>query len=371
MKAFLRTSLLVLPALLLGLLPASSPAAQFGISVNISTAPPVLPVYAQPPCPDEGYLWEPGYWAWGADGYYWVPGVWVEPPQPGLFWTPGYWGFVNGNYMWNEGYWGPEVGFYGGINYGFGYPGEGFYGGMWQGNAFRYNVAVWHVGGGFRNTYRAPVAWHSPWHSRASFNGGRGIPARPTPQDERAMHAHHYQPTAQQLQQRQVAARNPEYQYKTNHGKPQHAAMTRVGAAPARNQQRPAANARQQRPQTRPARQAHPQSRPAARPESRTQSHPAARTETRTQTRPETRTAARPETRTAARPETRTQTRPQSRPESRPQSRAQARTESRPAARPEARPASRPAARPQSRHAARPASHPESHPAPEKPHAEV
>lgn len=145
MKAFLRLGLLLLPALLmLALLPATS-SAQIGIAVSINTMPPPLPVYDQPPCPDEGYLWEPGYWAWGPDGYYWVPGVWVEPPQPGLFWTPGYWGFVNGNYMWNEGYWGPEVGFYGGINYGFGYIGFGYEGGYWNANRFFYNRAYNHI----------------------------------------------------------------------------------------------------------------------------------------------------------------------------------------------------------------------------------
>ena len=51
------------------------------------------------------------------------PGVWVEPPQPGLLWTPGYWGFVNGAYLFHRGYWGAQIGFYGGINYGFGYDG--------------------------------------------------------------------------------------------------------------------------------------------------------------------------------------------------------------------------------------------------------
>jgi len=33
--------------------------AQVGISINI--APPVMPVYEQPPCPVEGYIWTPGY----------------------------------------------------------------------------------------------------------------------------------------------------------------------------------------------------------------------------------------------------------------------------------------------------------------------
>src|ERR1700690_3449286 len=56
-----------------------------GISVQI--APPVLPVYVQPPMPAEGYIWTPGYWAWDAStGYYWVPGTWVEPPTVGVLW---------------------------------------------------------------------------------------------------------------------------------------------------------------------------------------------------------------------------------------------------------------------------------------------
>ena len=44
-------------------LPLASSFAQVGISINV--APPVLPVVEQPPCPVEGYIWTPGYWAWG------------------------------------------------------------------------------------------------------------------------------------------------------------------------------------------------------------------------------------------------------------------------------------------------------------------
>ncbi len=114
--------------------PAVSPAAVF---LSITVAPPPLPVYVQPPCPVDGYLWNPGYWAYGDAGYYWVPGVWVAPPQAGLLWTPPWWGFVNGVYAFNAGYWGPQVGFYGGINYGFGYGGVGFFfGGEWCGRQF-------------------------------------------------------------------------------------------------------------------------------------------------------------------------------------------------------------------------------------------
>ena len=124
-------------------LPFASSFAQVGISVNI--APPVLPVYEQPPCPVAGYIWTPGYWGWGDGDYYWVPGVWVPPPSVGLLWTPPWWGWNNGVYAFNQGYWGPTVGFYGGVNYGYGYSGNGYWGGQWEGNAFRYNTAVTRV----------------------------------------------------------------------------------------------------------------------------------------------------------------------------------------------------------------------------------
>src|SRR5579863_10014162 len=125
-------------------MPASA-SAQIGIAIRIG--PPALPVYAQPVCPGDGYLWTPGYWAYGPVGYYWVPGVWVRPPRVGLLWTPGYWGFAGGLYGWHAGYWGPHVGFYGGVNYGFGYGGVGFVGGHWRGGVFAYNSAVANFGG--------------------------------------------------------------------------------------------------------------------------------------------------------------------------------------------------------------------------------
>ncbi len=75
-----------------------------GVFVSINIAPPALPVYVQPPCPVDGYLWTPGYWAYGDEGYYWVPGTWVEPPQVGFLWTPGYWGWGDGVYAWHGGF---------------------------------------------------------------------------------------------------------------------------------------------------------------------------------------------------------------------------------------------------------------------------
>src|SRR5215510_12358130 len=115
------------------------------VELTVMIAPPPLPVYEQPPIPGPGYLWVPGYWSYGPYGYFWVPGTWVEPPAVGLLWTPGYWGWRNGFYVWNGGYWGPHVGFYGGINYGFGYTGVGFVGGAWRGGVYTYNRAVTNV----------------------------------------------------------------------------------------------------------------------------------------------------------------------------------------------------------------------------------
>ena len=45
--------------------PAAANAAVF---VGIGIAPPVIPVYAQPIAPGYGYIWTPGYWAYGDDG---------------------------------------------------------------------------------------------------------------------------------------------------------------------------------------------------------------------------------------------------------------------------------------------------------------
>ena len=125
-----------------------------GVFVSVNIAPPALPVITQPPCPGDGYIWTPGYYAYGDYGYYWVPGVWVLAPRPGFLWTPGYWGWGGGVYLWHAGYWGPHVGYYGGINYGHGYFGSGFAGGRWVGNSFHYNTAVSNVNiNNVHNTY--------------------------------------------------------------------------------------------------------------------------------------------------------------------------------------------------------------------------
>ena len=129
--------------LTLGLLAVSAASsAQIGIGVSIRIAPPELPVYEQPFSPGDDYIWTPGYWAYGDEDYYWVPGTWVMAPEVGYLWTPGYWDDDNGGYFFHEGYWGTQVGFYGGISYGYGYFGHGYEGGRWDNGHFFYNQSV-------------------------------------------------------------------------------------------------------------------------------------------------------------------------------------------------------------------------------------
>ena len=164
---------------------------QSTVTVQSQEAPPPLPDYVQPPCPYDGYIWTPGYWAWASTGYYWVAGVWVMPPSAGVLWTPGYWGFYSGHYGWHRGYWGEHIGYYGGVNYGFGYYGSGFYGGRWEGGHFRYNTAVWHVGRDFHNVYEDRSVIHRNKGNRASYNGPNGVKYRPTGGEQNYMRENH------------------------------------------------------------------------------------------------------------------------------------------------------------------------------------
>ena len=113
-----------------------------GVFISVGFAPPPLPIYEQPFCPGPDFIWTPGYWAYDEDveDYYWVPGEWVRAPVVGYLWTPGYWGWSDSLYVWHAGYWGPHVGYYGGIDYGFGYAGHGYYGGHWDHGTFVYNT---------------------------------------------------------------------------------------------------------------------------------------------------------------------------------------------------------------------------------------
>ncbi|GGH01560.1 YXWGXW repeat-containing protein [Silvibacterium dinghuense] len=183
--------------------------------------PPALPVYEQPPCPGDNYMWTPGYWGYAPTGYYWVPGVWVMAPYLGALWTPGYWGFYQGRYGWHGGYWGPHIGFYGGVNYGHGYGGMGYEGGYWHNNNFLYNRSVTQVNTTIiRNTYVHNVTIINN-NSRVSYNGGNGgLQARPSAAENMAFREQHMGPVAAQTNHVQQAAANRQNFASVNHGRP-------------------------------------------------------------------------------------------------------------------------------------------------------
>lgn len=198
-----------------------------GVTVQSEQAPPPLPDYVQPPCPADGYIWTPGYWAWATSGYYWVPGVWIMPPAIGLLWTPGYWGFFGGFYRWHHGYWGNSIGYYGGINYGFGYYGSGFYGGRWEGGHFMYNTAVWRVNNNIHNTYvsRDGIAMGK---NRASFNGANGIQYRPNNDERAAIRQERVNASREQVEHERTMS-NEQGQFHSNNPRPAVHSMSMPG----------------------------------------------------------------------------------------------------------------------------------------------
>ena len=205
--------------------------AQVFVDIRVRVAPPPLPVYVQPPLPGPDYIWTPGYWAWDGDyrDYFWVPGTWVLAPRPGYLWTPSYWGWDEGVYVFHGGYWGPHIGYYGGVNYGFGYTGFGFEGGYWNGPHFFYNRAVNNVTNvNITNVYNKTVIVNRTTVTNVSYSGGPGgVVARPTQEQMAAEHESHIQATPMQAQHMQAAQSNRALFASANHGAPPVAASVR------------------------------------------------------------------------------------------------------------------------------------------------
>jgi hypothetical protein len=263
--------------------------------------PPALPEYSQPECPGDGYLWTPGYWSYTRQGYYWVPGVWALPPEVGYLWTPGYWGFVGGMYRYNYGSWGQYVGYYGGINYGFGYGGTGYQGGYWDRGRFNYNRSVNHVNITNVNVYNRNIS--NTTNNRTSYNGPGGITRRPLPAETAAMRGQRVPPMTTQLQHQQEAAQNRQQFASVNHGhpavlaamKPIHAGKPIAPVIPARTVAQP----QQQRAQSQPQQHAQPQSRAQAQPQQHAQPQSRAQAQTQQHAQPQQRAQAQPQQRPA------------------------------------------------------------------------
>ncbi len=200
--------------------------AQASVAFATSVAPPPLPAYSQATLPGPGYIWVPGYWAWDREGYYWTPGAWAHPPAADMLWTPGYWAWNDRDrdYVFHSGYWAPTVGYYGGIDYGFGYTGAGYHGGFWRNHQFVYNRAVNDLGNVKIATYANQV--FAP-ENHISYNGGAGgTTARPTPA-QLAAGERHIGPTPEQIQNQQTASRIPTQRYSENKGAPPVGAVAR------------------------------------------------------------------------------------------------------------------------------------------------
>ena len=291
-----------------------APVASAQVLLSVTVAPPALPVYTQPICPEAGYIWTPGYWSYSDDGgYFWVPGTWVEPPTVGFLWTPGYWGWNSGAYLWNAGYWGPQVGFYGGINYGFGYSGIGYAGGYWRGSNFFYNSRVNNVNVAIvHHVYQRNVVIHN---THVSYNGGRGgVTARPTAAQERFAREHHTGPTAAQ-EQHVSAARSDRNQFASaNHGRPAVRATERPGefksakVVPAKA----SSSDRLTTTRTEPRPAAKPRSETTARTTSKPRTEPTTESRTRTETKPLAKSEPKSETKSEpkAEPKPRTESKP-------------------------------------------------------------
>jgi hypothetical protein len=164
-------------------------------TVSASDPPPLLPTEdTQPAALADNYLWTPGYWYYDFEksDYYWVPGAWVVPPYAGLLWTPPYWGYDGARYQWHAGYWSTSVGFYGGIDYGFGYVGSGY-------DRSRENISSVH---------------------RVSYNGGpHGVQTTPVPL-ELVANRERRPASDVQMNLARSAKKNPEQHFKVNHGRP-------------------------------------------------------------------------------------------------------------------------------------------------------
>ena len=215
------TAALILTAAPVGCFALVAPAqARTNVEFTASAAPPPLPSYSQSTLPGPGFLWIPGYWALGGDGYYWTPGYWARPPAADLFWTPGYWAWnaSNHDYVFHSGYCAPTVGYYGGIDYRFGYSGQGYHGGFWRNDQFVYNRAVNDLGNVHVATYANQVFAPA---KHISYNGGTGgTAARPTPAQIAAMRGRHIGPTHTQILNQETASRIPSQRNSENKGAP-------------------------------------------------------------------------------------------------------------------------------------------------------
>ena len=133
-----------------------------------------------------------------------------------------------------------HIGFYGGINYGFGYVGFGYEGGYWNGGHFFYNrvynninVRVVHNTYNYRAVNRGSYGGGNNFNHnynnnpRPSYRGGSGVQYRPQPSEGAAAH----EPTAPRMNtqvQHEQSYGGVRGQFANqNHGRPETPAISR------------------------------------------------------------------------------------------------------------------------------------------------
>jgi hypothetical protein len=141
-------------------------------------------------------------------------------PYIGALWTPPYWDYEQVHYRWHRGYWSQHIGFYGGIDYGYGYVGRGFYGGYWNHDSFAYNRAVTNVNVTVvHNVYNHTVIQNTV--NRISYNGGNGgINLRPIPSELAVLRERPMPAVTAQVEHVRQAAENRAQFASVNHGRP-------------------------------------------------------------------------------------------------------------------------------------------------------
>ena len=132
---------------------------------------------------------------------------------------------AGGLYGWHGGYWGPHVGFYGGVNYGFGFGGVGFVGGEWRGGVFAYNSAVANFGSvHVTNVYENRTDRYAKHHcelTTMSASTAKAVLRRvPRAGELQAEHEQHSKPRRNQTQHMNFAARTARNSPSVNHGAP-------------------------------------------------------------------------------------------------------------------------------------------------------
>ena len=114
---------------------------------------------------------------------------------------------------------GAHIGFYGGINYGFGYAGA-LAGGRWENGQFFYNRAVNNLGAApVTRVYNQRIAINNTTIDRVSYNSGQGeLQVKPTPEQEQVAAERRIAATPAQVTQVRTASINPEQFHSTNRG---------------------------------------------------------------------------------------------------------------------------------------------------------